>query len=46
MSHNHHHAHSNNGEYGNKFKIGILLNIAFVIIEFIFGIIQRILLMD
>lgn len=39
MSHDHsqHHSHSE-GNYDNKFKIGIVLNLLFVIVEFIFGI--------
>ena len=35
--HSHHHSHSE-GNYDNKFKIGIALNLLFVIVEFIFGI--------
>ena len=42
MSHNHNHNHHHTGEnYNNKFKLGILLNISFVVIEFIFGILYN-----
>jgi len=43
MSHNHyHHAHlsNKNEEYSKKFKLGILLNLIFVIVEFGFGILN------
>lgn len=41
MSHNHqhhNHSHINEGDFDTKFKIGIGLNLAFVAIEFVFGI--------
>ena len=37
MPHEHHH-HTIRSNYNNKFKIGIILNLSFVIIEFSFGI--------
>ncbi len=38
MSHNHnHHHHTPEGNFDNKFKIGIALNLLFVIVEFIYG---------
>ncbi len=39
-SHNHNH-HQTDGNYNNKFKLGIILNISFVLIEFIFGILYN-----
>jgi cobalt-zinc-cadmium efflux system protein len=42
MSHNHNHNHHQTGaNYNNKFKLGIILNISFVVIEFIFGILYN-----
>ena len=39
MSHDHSHQHfPQNGNYDHKFKIGIVLNLLFVFVEFIFGI--------
>ncbi|MCB9206471.1 MAG: cation transporter [Ignavibacteriales bacterium] len=40
MSHDHNHHHHIDGNYNNKFKIGVALNLAFVLIEFIFGILN------
>lgn len=38
MSHDHnHHHHTPEGNFDNKFKIGIALNLLFVIVEFIYG---------
>lgn len=39
MSHNHHnHSHVAPNEFNNKFKFGIILNLAFVFVEFSFGV--------
>lgn len=38
MSHHHHHDHSAPNKFNNKFKFGIILNLGFVLIEFLFGI--------
>ena len=37
MGHNHNHNHSHGTDYGRAFAIGVMLNLAFVIVEFVFG---------
>lgn len=36
-NHSHSHSHSHAGDYGRAFAIGLTLNLAFVIIEFVYG---------
>lgn len=36
-NHSHNHSHSHGNDYGRAFAIGLTLNLAFVIIEFIYG---------
>ncbi len=40
MSHNHNHHHTD-GNYNSRFILGIILNLSFVLIEFIFGILYN-----
>lgn len=41
MEHNHDHHHEMDGDINNKFKIGIILNILFVAVEFLMGILTN-----
>lgn len=41
MSHNHSHAHSSTVSYGRAFAIGIALNVGFVVVEVIYGLLAN-----
>lgn len=41
MSHNHNHSHTNSNEFNQKFKIGIVLNLVFIAVEVIYGLLYN-----